>query len=276
MTPDMEFLAAFLKKNTGIILATDKGYLVESRLASVAACHGHANVKALVDALKAFPSENLRRDVIEAMTTNETSFFRDGTPFEIMRTHALPQLLNVRASSRRLRIWCAAASTGQEPYSLAMMLAEMGPKLAGWKVEILGSDIDTTALKKASDATFTKFEIQRGLPVTHLVKYFEQAGPDTWRVKPAIRDMVTFRQLNLLEGKAAAGTFDIIFCRNVLIYFDLPTKAGILGRLGDQLAGDGYLFLGGAETVLGITDTLAPCPGVRGTYVKATPRAIAA
>jgi chemotaxis protein methyltransferase CheR len=275
MTPDMDFLAAFLKKTTGIILATDKGYLVESRLASVAACHGHRNVHSLVDALKSFPSEPLRRDVIEAMTTNETSFFRDGTPFEIMKNHVVPQLLAARQSSKRIRIWCAAASTGQEPYSLAMMLLELGSKLAGWKIEILGTDIDTTALKKASEATYSKFEIQRGLPVAYLIKYFEQAGPEIWRLKPAVRSMITFRQLNLLDGRAAAGTFDIVFCRNVLIYFDLPTKAAILGNLSSQLADDGYLFLGGAETVLGITDVLTPCPGVRGTYVKGQLRAAA-
>ncbi len=275
MTPDMEFLAAFLKKTTGIILATDKSYLVESRLSSVAACHGHRNVHALVEALKAFPSEPLRRDIIEAMTTNETSFFRDGTPFEIIKNHVLPQLLVARASTRRLRIWCAAASTGQEPYSLAMMLQEQGSKLAGWNIEILGTDIDTVALRKASDGVYSKFEIQRGLPITHLVKYFEQAGPDTWRVKPALRKLITFRQLNLLDARASAGMFDIVLCRNVLIYFDLPTKAAILRQLSTQMTDDGYLFLGGAETVLGITDVLSPCPGVRGTYVKSALRAAA-
>jgi chemotaxis protein methyltransferase CheR len=271
----MDFLAIFLKKATGIILATDKAYLVESRLASVAACHSHASVRDLVEALKAFPSEALRRDVIEAMTTNETSFFRDGTPFEIMKSHVLPQFQASRASARRLRIWCAAASTGQEPYSLAMLLAEHAAKFPGWTFEILATDIDTVALRKASEGIYSKFEIQRGLPITHLVKYFEQTGPDTWRVKPALRKMITFRQLNLLDARASAGLFDIVFCRNVLIYFDLPTKGAILKQLGTQLTDDGYLFLGGAETVLGITDALSPCPGVRGTYIKASLRAAA-
>ncbi len=275
MTPDMEFLAGFLKKATGIILATDKSYLVESRLASVAACHGHNSVHDLVEALKAFPSEQVRREVIEAMTTNETSFFRDGTPFEILKNHVLPRLQASRASSRRLRIWCAAASTGQEPYSLAMLLSEQAAKFPGWTFEILATDIDTAALRKASDGIYSKFEIQRGLPITHLVKFFEQASEDTWRVKPAVRKMVTFRQLNLLDARASAGLFDIVFCRNVLIYFDLPTKAAILNQLGTQLTNDGFLFLGGAETVLGITDTLNPCPGVRGAYIKSALRAAA-
>jgi chemotaxis protein methyltransferase CheR len=156
-----------------------------------------------------------------------------------------------------------------------MLFSEHAQNFPGWQFEILATDIDTTALRKASEGVFSKFEIQRGLPITHLVKYFEQAGPDTWRVKASLRKMITFRQLNLLDARASAGTFDIVLCRNVLIYFDLPTKAAILGQLSAQLADDGYLFLGGAETVLGITDVLAPCPGVRGTYVKSALRAAA-
>ncbi len=269
MTPDMPFLAAFIKREAGIILPPEKVYLVESRLASVAAHHGKDSVSALVETLKLLPSLQLRRDVTEALTTNETSFFRDGTPFEMLKTHVLPRLLEARAATRRLRFWCAAASTGQEPYSLAMMLTEERAKLAGWNIDILATDLDTAVLAKAKAGIYSKFEIQRGLPVTMLVRHFTQAGPDAWQVKPEIRNMVTFKQLNLLDARAGAGTFDVVFCRNVLIYFDLPTKAQVLDKIGQQMAGDGVLFLGGAETVMGITDSFAASPGLRGTYIKA-------
>ena len=273
--PDITYLAEFLKSTSGLIISVDKGYLVESRLAPVATKHGCGNVADLVGRLKTFPPEALKRDVLEAMTTNETSFFRDNTPFEGLKTRTLPPLLKARASSRRLRILCAASSTGQEPYSIAMMLRELGPIVQGWNLEIVATDIDTNVIARAGKGVYTKFEVQRGLPITMLVKYFDQLGPDAWQIKSTVRDLVDFRFANILHEQPAWGTFDVIFCRNVLIYFDPATKAAVLARLAKHLADDGTLFLGGAETVIGISDKFNLSPGTRGMYSK-TPKRLPA
>ncbi len=284
-TLDLVPLAAFLKAGSGLIISSDKSYLVESRLSPVATKHGLSSVAELIGRLKAFPSETLKRDVLEAMTTNETSFFRDGTPFEALKTKVLPALVKARQANRRLRILCAATSTGQEPYSIAMLLQELqgpqgqallGQSLQGWTLDIVATDIDTGVLARAEGGVYSKFEVQRGLPITHLVKYFDQLGPDAWRVKPTVRNTVTFRQANLLQDQPGLGAFDVIFCRNVLIYFDPETKGAVLARLAKHLADDGSLFLGGAETVIGITDRFTLSPGTRGMYVKTPPRASAA
>ncbi len=268
MSPaDLATLAAFLKAGSGLIISSDKSYLVESRLASVAD---------LIGRLKIFPPENLKRDVLEAMTTNETSFFRDGTPFEALRTKILPSLIKSRQTSRRIHILCAAASTGQEPYSIALLLQEFQQALQGWTLDIVATDIDTAVLARAQKGVYSKFEVQRGLPVTHLVKNFDQLSDDAWQIKPAVRNLVSFRQTNLLQDQPTWGTFDVIFCWNVLIYFDPATKSAMLGRLANHLADDGVLFLGGAETVIGITEKFILSPGMRGTYMKAAARALAA
>jgi len=259
-------LSGFLKANSGLALTPDKVYLVNSRLQPVAEQHSCKSVAELVSKLTGAVPPRVKQDVIEAMTTNETSFFRDTTPFENFKTHVLAELLERRKARRSLRVLCAAASSGQEPYSLGMILAENSLRLGGWTVEILGVDLDTKILKRAEEATYSQFEVQRGLPVQMLVKYFEQCG-QSWRLKPQVRNMVKFRRCNLLEPFTDLGKFDVIFCRNVLIYFDAPTKKNVLGRLADQLAGDGFLFLGGAETVLDITDRFTPSPGHRGVYV---------
>jgi len=205
------------------------------------------------------------RDIVEAMTTNESFFFRDIKPFDQFKTFVLPQLLRVRAATRSLRIWSAACSSGQEPYSLAMILTEMRAQLAGWRIEIVATDLSTEILDKAQAGLYTQFEVQRGLPIQLLVKYFKQSG-DRWQIDEAIRKMVQFRTFNLLDDMGPLGRFDVVFCRNVLIYFDQPTKSAVLGRVARQLAPDGYLYLGGAETVLGITDRFAPVPDNRGIY----------
>jgi len=259
-------LAAFLKSNSGLALTPDKAYLVSSRLLPVAQQYSLKSVDELVSKLNASVPPRLKQDVIEAMTTNETSFFRDTIPFDNFKAHVLTELLERRKSRRSLRILCAAASSGQEPYSLAMILAEQSLRLAGWNTEILGVDLDAKILKRAEEATYSQFEVQRGLPVQLLMKYFEQ-NQQMWRLKPQIRSMVKFRQCNLLESLSGLGKFDVIFCRNVLIYFDTATKKNVLDRLADQLAPDGFLFLGGAETVLDITSRFAPSPGHRGVYL---------
>ncbi len=194
--------------------------------------------------------------MVEAMTTNETFFFRDRVPFDLFRDVVLPEALARNAARRKLRIWCAAASTGQEPYSLAMLLQEAAPRLAGWQVDLVATDISTEVLEKAKLGIYSQFEVQRGLPVQWLLKYFTQSG-DQWQIAPSLRAMVEFRQFNLLQGFEALGTFDVIFCRNVLIYFDAPTKSEILARFGTSLAPGGALLLGAAETV--IASPIASC-----------------
>ncbi len=199
------------------------------------------------------------------MTTNETFFFRDKVPFDHLREAVIPELLKARASRRSLRIWCAASSTGQEPYSIAMCLKEIGPALAGWRVEILATDLSQAVLEKSRAGIFSQFEVQRGLPIQMLVKYFTQVG-ELWQLNADIRAMVQHRQLNLLQDFSHLGTFDVIFCRNVLIYFDQDAKIGIFERLARMLEPDGVLALGAAESVVGISDAFKPYPDRRGLY----------
>jgi len=257
-----------LKERSGLDLRADKTYLLESRLAPLARQHGYADLDALIADLRASRSEKMIREVMEAMTTNESFFFRDGTPFDIFRKEVLPHLLEARATNKSLRIWSAAASSGQEPYSLAMILSEEASRLAGWRIEILGTDIDSSILEKAKVGIYSQFEVQRGLPIQMLMKYFQQNN-EMWQIDASIRAMVKYQELNLLSDFRALGRFDVIFCRNVLIYFDQPTKAQVLSKLCDQLAEDGSLFMGAAETVLGVTERFKPVPGQRGLYARA-------
>lgn len=261
---DFQFLSDLLKQKSGLVLTGDKGYLVESRLLPIARKRGLNTLEGLVGALRR-KDEALIRDVVEAMTTNESFFFRDNTPFDTFKAHVLPQLLTRRADSKRIRIWSAAASTGQEPYSLAMLLAEQKAALNGWRVEILGTDISSEVLTRARAGLYSQFEVQRGLPIQLLVKYFKKEG-DQWRIAPDIRSMVQYREFNLLDSFAGLGKFDVVYCRNVLIYFDQPTKAKVLDRLADSMADDGMLFLGAAETVLGLSTRFRPVKDRRGLY----------
>ena len=216
--------------------------------------------------LKAFAQEPLRQRVTEAMTINESFFFRDKTPFDRFQDTVLPCMQKLRGASKRIRIWCAAASTGQEPYSLAMMFLQAKSEFAGWKIEIVATDISTDVLEKAKSGLYTQFEIQRGLPIQLLLKYFKQDG-DQWRIAPELRGMVQYRKHNLLDDFASLGMFDVIFCRNVLIYFDSKTKQDVLTRISRSLVKDGHLLLGAAETVVGFTNLFMPMPEKRGLYV---------
>jgi len=263
---EFEFLRGFLKSRSGLALAPEKRYLVESRLAPVCQKHRLPTLADLVARLRPLPDPALARAVVEAMTTNETFFFRDRVPFDLFRDVLLPRCLATQAASRRLRIWCAAASTGQEPYSLAMILRESAPRLLGWTVEIVATDISGEVLERARSGLYSQFEVQRGLPIALLLKHFTQTGGN-WQLSPAIRAMVEFRQLNLLKSFAELGTFDIVLCRNVLIYFDAATKADVLRRLARALNPGGTVVLGAAETVIGLSDALAPHPEHRGLYV---------
>jgi chemotaxis protein methyltransferase CheR len=265
---DFDFIAALLKQQSGLVLSKDKVYLLESRLVPVARKHGHGTLEALIGKLRSGGDSKLLREVVEAMTTNESFFFRDVKPFEVLQRETLPFLLQARAARKHIRIWSAACSTGQEPYSIAMILKEEAAKLAGWRIEIVGTDLSTEVLDRARGGLYSQFEVQRGLPIQMLLKYFSQKN-EMWQISEELRSMVQFRQLNLLEDISALGQFDVVFCRNVLIYFDQPTKTRVLDRISRQMPQDGVLFLGGAETVLGISERFKPMPGQRGVYAMA-------
>ncbi len=266
MTPlDYEFLRKLLKERSGLDLSSDKQYLVESRLIPLARRTGLPGIAELVAKIKS-GSGALTAEVVEAMTTNETFFFRDKIPFDHLRETVLPALLTARASRRSLRLWSAASATGQEPYSIAMCVKQMGAVLAGWRVEIVATDLSQSVLEKARAGIFSQFEVQRGLPIQMLVKYFTQTG-DLWQLNADIRAMVQHRQLNLLQDFSHLGSFDIIFCRNVMIYFDGDTKAGIFARLAKVIEPDGVLALGAAESVVGISDAFKADPERRGLYL---------
>jgi chemotaxis protein methyltransferase CheR len=274
VTPlDYDFLRKLLKERSGLDLSPDKQYLVESRLVPLARRIGLPGITELVQKMKAGSADALTAEVVEAMTTNETFFFRDKIPFDHLREMMLPALLQARASRRVLRIWCAASSTGQEPYSIAMCLKELGALVAGWRIEILATDLSQGVLEKSKSGLFSQFEVQRGLPIQLLVKYFTQVG-ELWQLNADIRAMVQHRQLNLLQDFGHLGTFDVIFCRNVLIYFDQDTKAGIFERLARVAEPDGFMVLGAAESVVGISDAFRPYPERRGLYCPNTTRAV--
>jgi chemotaxis protein methyltransferase CheR len=262
--PDYEYLRKLLREQSGLDLSADKQYLIESRLLPLSRKAGLAGIGDLVQKMKA-GSTSITTQVVEAMTTNETFFFRDKTPFDHFRDSIMPEILRARTSRKSVRIWCAAGSTGQEPYSLAMCLKEMNGALAGWRVEIIATDLSQEVLEKSKAAIYSQFEVQRGLPIQLLVKYFKQTG-EFWQVNAEVRAMVQHRQLNLLHDFSQLGLFDVIFCRNVLIYFDQDTKIKIFNRLAKATEADGFLVLGAAETVVGLTDVFKPFPERRGLY----------
>jgi chemotaxis protein methyltransferase CheR len=262
--PDYEYLRKLLKDRSGLDLSADKQYLIESRLLPLSRKSGLAGIGELVQKMKG-GSADITTQVVEAMTTNETFFFRDKVPFDHFRDSIMPEILQARTSRKTLRIWCAAGSTGQEPYSLAMCLKEMGAALSGWRVEILATDLSQEVLEKSRAGIYSQFEVQRGLPIQMLVKYFKQTG-ELWQINADIRAMVQHRQLNLLHDFSQLGVFDVIFCRNVLIYFDQDTKINIFNRLAKTTEPDGFLVLGAAETVVGLTDVFKPYPERRGLY----------
>jgi chemotaxis protein methyltransferase CheR len=264
VTPsDYEYLRKLLKERSGLDLSADKQYLVESRLLPLARKSSLPGIPELVQKMRS-GADALTVEVVEAMTTNETFFFRDKIPFDHLRETVIPALAQARAARRSLRVWCAASSTGQEPYSIAMCLKEAGI-LSGWRTEIVATDLSQAVLEKSKSGIFSQFEVQRGLPIQLLVKYFTQNG-ELWQLNADIRGMVQHRQLNLLQDFSHLGVFDIIFCRNVLIYFDQPTNANIFDRLSRKLEPDGVLALGAAESVVGITGTFKPYPERRGLY----------
>lgn len=248
------FVADLVRRRSAIQLAPGKEYLVESRLLPLAREQGAADVDAYVVRVRSGGREADLVRVVEALTTNETSWFRDSSPFTVLRSSVAPELVAARGVTSRLRIWSAACSTGQEPYSIAMTLADCLPATASF--EILGTDLSEQVLARARAGRYSQLEINRGLPAPALVRHFVRAGAE-WEVAQHLRSQVTFRAHNLLDAPPAGGPFDIIFLRNVLIYFDVPTKRAILRRLRQVIRPDGALLLGAAETTIGVDDDWA-------------------
>lgn len=264
-TRDFDFLKNMLLKESGLVVTPEKMYLLESRLLPIANQRDLKGLPGLVEELRSKNNRSLAYEVVEAMTTNETSFFRDSSPFDRLREDVIPFLVKNR-QSRVLKIWSAACSSGQEPYSIAMTLKEM-PELANWQVEIMATDLSKDILDSAQKGSYSQFEVQRGLPIKMLIKYFTQNG-DRWVVNDNLRKMISFKEANLLKDIRTMGSFDIIFCRNVLIYFDVQTKAKVFSEMKTILKQDGVLFLGGAETVIGVSGDFKPVPNLRGLYVR--------
>jgi chemotaxis protein methyltransferase CheR len=252
---DFGFVCEIVKDEAAIVLEQGKEYLVESRLIPLAKTEGFSGLSEMLWAARSEEQPILKKKIIEALTTNETSFFRDYEPFEVMKTTLLPEVIGKRSKEKRLTIWSAATSTGQEPYSICMMLRDNFPQLTGWDIKIIGTDINRAVLHKAQQGIYSHFEINRGLPATSLIKHFDKKDKE-WQIKPEIRKMVEFSELNLIKPfPPTLPRFDFIFLRNVLIYFDKETKRSILEKVRGVLKNDGYLFLGASETTLNIDDS---------------------
>ena len=260
---DFATIAELVRARSGIVLGLDKAYLVESRLEHLIRTRRLTDLAGLSAKLRSHPTEVLVHDVVEAMTTNETLFFRDTRPFEHLLATALPATHAARPLGQPLRIWSAASSSGQEAYSIAMTVMDAG--LSQRPVQIVGTDISTEQLARARLGIYSDFEIQRGLSTPVLKKYFERAN-ENWRIKDVVRQMVEFHQWNLIDDLRPLGIFDLVFCRNVLIYFDVNTKRRVLDAIWSRLAPGGWLYLGGAETTFGVSDKFTPCPGIHQVY----------
>ena len=252
--PEFNYIRRLVLEQSAIVLEEDKGYLVESRLLPLARREGFASLDLLIQKLQAEPFHGLHRQAVEAMTTNETSFFRDFNPFEALKKSVLPELIARREAERTLSIWCAASSSGQEPYSLSMLIRESFPQLVSWKLHILATDLSTEMLARAREGRYSQLEVNRGLPATFLVKYFQKRGCD-WYLRDDIRSMVDYQVVNLSSGFPFLPPMDIVMMRNVLIYFGVQTKKEILAKVRRILRPDGYFFLGGAETTFSIDDS---------------------
>jgi chemotaxis protein methyltransferase CheR len=274
MAHEFSLMRRLLKEHSGLNLGQDKQDLLEGKLRPLLREFDLPSLSHLVLMMMRPDAHHLRSRVAQAVTVQESYFFRDKVPFSYFIDTMLPSLMAKRQASRSIRIWCGAAATGQEPYSLAIELAERNGKLAGWHIELLATDFVEDALGKARKGVYSQFEVQRGLPVSLLVKYFRKVGGG-WELSPAIRELVEFRTQNLLDDCQALGTFDVIFCRNVLIYFDEATKRAVLARLAARLAPDGYLVLGAAETTTALShDFVAVSEGHHGIF-QFTPEAAA-
>lgn len=248
---DFELIKQIVYLHASITLEAGKEYLVESRLTPLSHSEKHASLESFIAHVRHNPSIQLYDKITDAMTTNETLFFRDKHPFDALLTEILPELIKKRSAQKKLFIWCAASSSGQEPYSLAMLIKEHFPQLQGWQITFLASDISTPMLQRCGQGIYSQLEVNRGLPIVYLAKYFDNVG-DNWHIKKSICKMVDFKKINLGGLWPSMPCFDIILMRNVLIYFDLATKQSIFQKTRNVLQRDGYLFLGGAETTINI------------------------
>ncbi|MEM7696312.1 MAG: protein-glutamate O-methyltransferase CheR [Pseudomonadota bacterium] len=264
---DFLYLSKLLKEQSGLALTADKSYLLTARLKPIIEANELGTISALVKALKG-GKKSLADDVVDAMTTNESLFFRDRRPFDALVATMLPTLHAARPRGRPIRIWCAAASTGQEPYSIAMLLEDNAATFAGRSVEIVASDLSRAALGRARRGEYTAFEVGRGMPKDVLQRHFTKLPNGHHLLSDKVRNRVRFQTRNLLQPFTDIGQVDIVFCRNVLIYFDRPTKSDVLNRIASLLAGDGYLVLGGPETTLGLTDRFARHADGRNVYIR--------
>jgi chemotaxis protein methyltransferase CheR len=254
MDEDFDLIRKLLREQSAIVLDDDKQYLVEARLAPLVRERQLGSIGDLVAQLRKASANGLSRQIVEAMVTTETSFFRDHQPFETLRKTVLPELIERRRAERTLNIWCAASSSGQEPYSLALLIREHFPQLLGWKIKLLASDLSREMTTRAREGRYSQFEVNRGLPAALLVKYFEQHGT-TWQLSPTIRAMVDYQEINLAETWPWLPPMDLVMLRNVMIYFGIETKKAILSKMGRLLRSDGYLVLGGAETTFNLDDS---------------------
>jgi chemotaxis protein methyltransferase CheR len=261
---DVETIRAMVHARSGVVIDPEKTYQIETGLAPVARRAGFASLPDLVQAIRAQRDERLLWAATEALTSSETSFFRDRVPFRVFREEILPTLIADRGD-KPIRVWCAAAGTGQEPYSLAMILDDEQAKLADARVELFASDISERSLERAQRGLYTQFEVQRGLPIRLLVRHFEKVE-EQWSLSPCIRQMVRWRRINLLADLRPLGRFDVIFCRNVIASFDEPTRRRVLDQLANALPADGWLVLGADETLGGASERLRPVAGRRGIY----------
>lgn len=250
---DFDYVRNYVRSQAAIVIEPGKEYLVESRLATLARKEKIASIDLLVEQLRARPGSELHRRVVDAMTTNETSFFRDINPFEALKKHILPELIEKRRTERQLNFWCGAASTGQECYSVLMTLAENFPEVLQWNFNFVATDLSLEVLAQAQSGLYSQLEVNRGLPATLLVKYFKRNG-SSWEFDPVLRKKVVFKELNLTHTWPFMPAMDVVFLRNVLIYFDVETKKTILAKVRRLLRPGGYLFLGGAETTLNLDD----------------------
>jgi len=260
-----DWVCTLVRKESAIVLEAGKEYLVESRLVPLARAAGHPDVDAYVADLSKRRTPAAMKLVVEALTTNETSWFRDSDPFTALRQSVFPALAKTRAN-RTLRIWAGACSSGQEPYSIIMTALDT-PELAGWKIELVATDLSEEMLTRSRKGEYSQLEVNRGLPATTLVRHFERAGLN-WRINQSIRDRVEFRQLNLTRPFPPMGRFDVVFLRNVLIYFDLPTKRDVLKRVRQVMAPDGHLFLGAAEMTMGVDEAWERVPAGRSSVYR--------
>ena len=271
-TNGFTYLQQLLLEHAGILLEAEKKYLAEARLSPLASQEGFETIDALLDAVQAGADAGLlERKVIEAMTNSETSFFRDLHPFEALRTAIIPELIAKRSAERTLTIWSAATASGQEPYSLAMLLREHFPQLVGWKVTLIASDISESMLSRARAGAYSQIEINRGLPAPLLVKYFRRIDGE-WQIAEELRRAIEFRRVNLTTAWPFLPAMDIILMRNVLIYFDVPTKKAVLARVHRQLKPGGYLMLGGGESTMSLDDSFAPAQFGKAICYRTAPR----